>query len=124
MLALMPTQALPPALIARAGVYAQPGDRWDNGQLACPGAPSPYGVAHRTLPCGTRVVLCYRGQCVRSRVVDSGPHGITNGTGYRVLTRGQRMPAGWNYRGDIDVRAGTARALGFSGGTITWTVSR
>jgi hypothetical protein len=31
------------------------------------------GVAHRTLPCGTRVVLRYDGHYVRTRVVDRGP---------------------------------------------------
>jgi hypothetical protein len=31
------------------------------------------GVAHRTLPCGSRVVLRYRGRHVRTRVIDRGP---------------------------------------------------
>lgn len=117
----LPAQHLPPALIARAGVYAQPGDRWDNGQLACPGVPSPYGVAHRTLPCGTRVVLCYRGRCVTSLVVDSGPWGATDGKRYRTMPK---LLPGWAYRGQMDIRAGTARALGFRGGELLWSVSK
>ncbi len=31
------------------------------------------GVAHRTLPCGTKVVIAYRGRFVRTRVIDRGP---------------------------------------------------
>jgi Lytic transglycolase/Putative peptidoglycan binding domain len=32
------------------------------------------GVAHRHLPCGTRVTLKYRGHYVRARVIDRGPY--------------------------------------------------
>jgi rare lipoprotein A len=31
------------------------------------------GVAHRTLPCGTKLVMAYRGRFVRTRVIDRGP---------------------------------------------------
>ena len=32
------------------------------------------GVAHKRLPCGTRVVFAYRGRWVRARVIDRGPY--------------------------------------------------
>ena len=32
------------------------------------------GVAHRHLPCGTKVTLKYRGRFVRARVIDRGPY--------------------------------------------------
>jgi hypothetical protein len=32
------------------------------------------GVAHRHLPCGTKVTLKYRGRYVRARVIDRGPY--------------------------------------------------
>ena len=35
--------------------------------------PSTMGVAHKTLPCGTRVTLRYRGNTVKVRVIDRGP---------------------------------------------------
>jgi rare lipoprotein A len=35
--------------------------------------PSTVGVAHRTLPCGTRVTLRYRGRTVTVPVIDRGP---------------------------------------------------
>jgi Lytic transglycolase/Putative peptidoglycan binding domain len=32
------------------------------------------GVAHKKLPCGTRVVFAYRGRWVRAKVIDRGPY--------------------------------------------------
>jgi rare lipoprotein A (peptidoglycan hydrolase) len=32
------------------------------------------GVAHRSLPCGTRVAFAYRGRWVRAKVIDRGPY--------------------------------------------------
>jgi rare lipoprotein A len=45
------------------------------GQVACPGASgrAKYGVAHKSLPCGTMVTFRYRGRSVRAKVVDRGP---------------------------------------------------
>ena len=50
------------------------------------------GVAHRTLPCGTKVTLYYRGRFATVPVIDRGPHarGVT-----------------W------DLTVATARSLGF-----------
>jgi len=46
------------------------------GALACGGTlqPGTLGVAHRWLPCGTRVRLRYRGRSVTVPVVDRGPY--------------------------------------------------
>lgn len=52
------------------------------------------GVAHKRLPCGTKVALLYKGRTITVPVVDRGP--------YRKGTR-------W------DLTAATARALGFEG---------
>jgi rare lipoprotein A (peptidoglycan hydrolase) len=35
--------------------------------------PATVGVAHRTLPCGTRVKFAYRGRQIVTRVIDRGP---------------------------------------------------
>jgi rare lipoprotein A (peptidoglycan hydrolase) len=45
------------------------------GPLACGGRlySSTRGVAHKTLPCGTKVTLSYRGRTLTTRVVDRGP---------------------------------------------------
>jgi hypothetical protein len=42
---------------------------WSPSRLA-PG----FYVAHKTLRCGTRVRVCYRGRCVRAVVRDRGPY--------------------------------------------------
>jgi hypothetical protein len=54
------------------------------------------GVAHRGLPCGTRVTIAYRGRYLRTRVIDRGPYAkglkwdLTNGArkllGLKVTT--------------------------------------
>jgi hypothetical protein len=46
------------------------------GKLACGGTLSAgtLGVAHKTLPCGTKVTLRYHGRTVRVPVVDRGPY--------------------------------------------------
>jgi rare lipoprotein A len=64
--------------------------------LGCGGRLSPrtLGVAHKTLPCGTRVTLRYRGRSVRVPVVDRGPY---------VAGR------------EFDLTAATKRRLGFEG---------
>lgn len=54
--------------------YYGPG-LYGNG-VACGGTLSPgtLGVAHKTLPCGTRVRLRYRGRAVTVPVIDRGPY--------------------------------------------------
>ena len=60
------------------------------------------GVAHKTLACGTRLLVCYRGRCMQASVVDRGPY---------VAGR------------EFDLTGGLAVALGFGGvGTIDWQV--
>ncbi len=57
-----------------AASYYGPG--FYGGALACGGTlqPGTLGVANRTLPCGARVKLLYRGRTVTVRVVDRGPY--------------------------------------------------
>jgi rare lipoprotein A len=54
--------------------YYGPG-LYGNG-MACGGTllPGTLGVAHKTLPCGSRVRFRYRGRTVTVRVVDRGPY--------------------------------------------------
>jgi rare lipoprotein A (peptidoglycan hydrolase) len=44
--------------------------------MACGGTlwPSTRAVAHRRLPCGTRIRVCYATSCVNARVRDRGPY--------------------------------------------------
>jgi rare lipoprotein A len=62
---------------------------------------SQLGVAHKTLPCGTKVTLRHHGRVVRVPVIDRGPY-----SGAR----------------EFDLTAATARRLKFKGyGTILST---
>lgn len=73
------------------------------GGLACGGSlsPSTVGVAHKTLPCGTRVTFKVGSHLVTARVIDRGPY---------VAGR------------DWDLTAGLKRKLGFgSTGTVYTT---
>jgi rare lipoprotein A (RlpA)-like double-psi beta-barrel protein/putative peptidoglycan binding protein len=69
------------------GLY---GNRTACGRVLRPGT---IGVAHRTLPCGTKVTLAYRGHYIVAPVIDRGP-----------------FAAGYAF----DVAAGAAKALGFT----------
>lgn len=83
---------------ANASWYGQYG-----GPLACGGTLgyNTQGVAHKTLPCGTRVTLRYKGRTVRVRVIDRGPY-----VGGR----------------DFDLTGATKRSLGFGDlGTVLST---
>jgi rare lipoprotein A len=44
--------------------------------LACGGTlrPGTVGVAHKRLPCGALLRICYRGRCSHARVRDRGPY--------------------------------------------------
>ena len=71
------------------------------GRLACGGrlGYSSLVVAHRSLPCGTRVTVRYRGRVVHARVMDRGPF-----SGHR----------------EFDLAGGVARRLGFRGVGTVW----
>jgi peptidoglycan lytic transglycosylase len=58
------------------------------------------GVANKTLPCGTKVTLRYRGRVVTVRVIDRGPY---------VAGR------------EWDLTGATARRLGFEGVGVVWS---
>lgn len=66
--------------LGRANVYRRAFASWYGpglygGHLACGGrlTPGTLGVAHKTLPCGTRITLRHHGHSVRVRVIDRGP---------------------------------------------------
>ena len=67
------TTALVNAMPPQLATWYGPG--FFGNQTACGQTltPSTKGVAHRTLPCGTRVVLHYNGRFVRTTVIDRGP---------------------------------------------------
>jgi rare lipoprotein A len=82
-------------------VYREAGASWysDGGTTAC-GFHAHYGVANRTLPCGTKVAFRYNGRSVTATVDDRGPY-----VGGR----------------DWDLNQNTASALGFGGVGTVWS---
>ena len=70
-------------------------------KLACGGRLSPgtVGVAHKTLPCGTKITLHHKGRTVRTKVIDRGPY-----VGGRVY----------------DLTAATKQKLGFGSTGTVW----
>jgi len=67
--------------IGRLNVYRRAFVSWYGpglfgGRLGCGGTltPGTVGVAHRTLPCGTRLTLRHGGRILRVRVIDRGPY--------------------------------------------------
>lgn len=74
---------------AHASWYSLIGNRTACGQTL---TPSTLGVAHKGLPCGTKLTIRYRGRSVRVRVIDRGPF---------VAGR------------EFDLTSATKRALGF-----------
>ena len=65
----------------RANVYRRAVASWYGpglfgNKLGCGGTlhRGTIGVAHKALPCGTKLVLRYRGRTVRTRVIDRGPY--------------------------------------------------
>lgn len=62
--------------IYRRAVASWYGPGLYGGHLACGGTLSAgtLGVAHKSLPCGTKVTLHYKGRTVRVPVVDRGPY--------------------------------------------------
>jgi rare lipoprotein A (peptidoglycan hydrolase) len=67
--------------VGRLNVYRYAHASWYGpglygNRLGCGGRlfPGRLGVAHKTLPCGSRVTLRHRGRSVRVRVIDRGPY--------------------------------------------------
>ena len=89
------------AAAGKLTVYREAGASWynDGANTAC-GFHAHYGVANRTLPCGTAVTLRYNGRSVTATVDDRGPF-----VGGR----------------DWDLNQNTAAALGFGGVGAVWS---
>lgn len=62
--------------ITRKRVVTWYGPGWYGRKTACGNTLTDhlYGVAHKTLPCGTVVLFRFRGRTVRTKVVDRGPY--------------------------------------------------
>ena len=141
--------------IGLATQYGQKGDKWAGEVFACyfkngkvlrrheRGAavkkmdPSVFGIAHRTLPCGTLVRICKSKRCTTAPVVDRGPYwavpakcmpgnvppyscwqkGRSSG-GYSIATAIKKkiLPAGkWKFANIADLLPRVSRAIRLGG---------
>ncbi len=95
-------------------IFGYPGDRWAGGNallLKRPVNDSDFGVAHRTLPLGSKVLVC-RDTCALATVIDRGPYGAMH-EGSWVLKRRKSDPGVW--RGCLDTTPALAKALKHQG---------
>ena len=74
-------------------------------KLGCGGTltPSTLGVAHKSLPCGTRLTVRYRGRSVRVAVIDRGPYA---GDREFDLTQATKNRIGFPSTGRVQVSVG------------------
>ena len=111
-----------------ASRYGYAGDPYDNvGTFACRGRLEQRygskafaymrnrGVAHRTLPCGTQILLQSRrsGRLATCRVLDRGPYGARLKNGRFVIKRRPEDRGTW--RGIVDLSPAVANMLGIDG---------
>jgi hypothetical protein len=117
------------AQTGNASRYGYAGDAFDSvGQFACEHRLAASfgraqwvkmrnaGVAHRTLPCGTRIGLCLprTKACTTAYVVDRGPWGALNRKG-EWHSRTHRLLPGEHYRGELDLLPNVYTALRLEG---------
>ena len=110
----------------RVSVY-RPGDGFNHGELACGGrfTSTQVHIAHRRwrkLGCGTPVLIVSHstGRRALATVQDAGPFGIVEvlpkavkrKARWRVWTKSLQPPAGWRWRGAVDISWGLWIKLG------------
>lgn len=115
-------------LVADRGVatrFGDPGDPLDGDHMACTHErmePGEMVCAHRTLACGTLVVLVNprTGMFAPCRVLDRGPYGALLPSGEWAMKIRESDPGQW--RGMIDLGPTVANALQLNGREKVWAV--
>ncbi len=97
--------------------FGQPGDKWAGGNallLKRPVSSVDLGIAHRTRPLGSFVVVqnVATSQIAVGRVIDRGPYGADL-EGSWVLKRHRSEPGKW--RGCVDLTPALGQAIGHNG---------
>lgn len=116
------------AVVSERGVatrFGDPGDPLDGDHMACTHEkmdPNEMVCAHRTLPCGTVVVLVNprTGLSAPCRVLDRGPYGALLPSGDWAMKIRESDPGQW--RGMIDLGPNVANALQLNGREKVWAV--
>lgn len=103
--------------VCTATEFGAPGDRWAGGHallLKRPVEPDDMGVAHRTLPLGSAVVVqsVATSKLAIGRVIDRGPYGAMVDGQWAIKLR-RTDPGTW--RACLDLTPRMARAIGHNG---------
>jgi hypothetical protein len=98
--------------------FGDPGDRLTGKHLSCTHQhiqPGQLACAHRTLPCGTTLILenPRTGRFAVCEVLDRGPFGAIMPTGQWGVKIRKHEPGAW--RGILDLSPAVADALGHNG---------
>jgi hypothetical protein len=98
--------------------FGDPGDRLAGRHLSCTHQamqPGQMACAHRTLPCGTTLLLenPRNGRFAVCQVLDRGPFGAIMPTGSWGVKMTRHQPGNW--RGILDLAPAVAKALGHNG---------
>jgi hypothetical protein len=98
--------------------FGDPGDRLAGKHLSCTHKklqPGQMACAHRTLPCGTTLILenPRNGRFAVCQVLDRGPFGAILPTGSWGVKLRRTQPGAW--RGILDLAPAVAKALGHNG---------
>ena len=108
----------------QSGVFGYKGDTMTGGVSPCIDRkvlPNDVGIAHRTLPCGTKVLLYVprNKQVITTKVVDRGPYGAISKNRW-VLKRKASDEGKW--RGCVDIMHDTAQSLKHNGFEMVYVV--
>jgi hypothetical protein len=98
--------------------FGEPGDPLNGGDLYCKNRkfePGELGCAHRTLPCGTPIVVqnVRTGKVAVCEVMDRGPYGAVMPSGKWAIKIKKGQPGKW--RGIIDLSPALAKAISLNG---------
>jgi hypothetical protein len=107
----------PSTEICSSTIFGQPGDKWAGGNalyLRRPVNRHDEGIAHRTLPIGSRVLVrnIRTGKASTATVIDRGPYGAIH-RGKWVLKKRAHHKGRW--RGCADLTPRTARLIEHNG---------
>ena len=120
----------PRPLRLRASRFADAGDQLTGSSSACKlpedyrrVLPTDFVYAHRDWPCHQLAEICYRGKCIHAIKATSGPFGCTLAKGVEPFETCRENGWCWTtqaredcpYRGQIDIGAAVAEALGMDG---------
>ncbi len=103
--------------VCSSTIFGQPGDKWAGGDALHLGRPvgkNDEGIAHRTLPIGSRVMVrnLRTQQTTITTVIDRGPYGAIHDGKWLVKKR-PHHPGKW--RGCADLTPATASTIGHNG---------